>query len=165
MSNDKLKKLWELTERLYMPHNDKLLFHGWHHVSFVAEKSREFSLDLGADIDIVESAALVHDLNYIVRPYSQASEGAELRASLLAQSGYTENEISEIESLVMQATTEGRSKNISINSQALSDADTLFKALPITPVVLSGKFLTENMVDLQKLAGKIVAEQKPLLEG
>ena len=40
-------------------------------------------------------------------------------------------------------------------------ADTLFKALPVTPVVLAHRYLAENGVTLRELADKIVGEQRP----
>jgi uncharacterized protein len=46
-----------------------------------------------------------------------------------------------------------------LEAQALSDADTLFKALPVTPVVLAHKYLQENGLSLRELAHKIVGEQ------
>lgn len=52
-----------------------------------------------------------------------------------------------------------RSRDISLEAQALSDADTLFKALPVTPVVLAHKYLQENGITLRELAYKIVGEQ------
>jgi uncharacterized protein len=45
---------------------------------------------------------------------------------------------------------------------ALSDADTLFKALPITPVVLAPLYMRETGKTLRELADKIVGEQVPL---
>jgi len=53
-----------------------------------------------------------------------------------------------------------RGPDISLEAQALSDADTLFKALPITPVVLAHRYLTENGITLRELANKIVGEQR-----
>ena len=53
-----------------------------------------------------------------------------------------------------------RHRDISIEAQALSDADTLFKALPVTPVMLAHRYLTENGISLRELASKIVGEQR-----
>jgi uncharacterized protein len=53
-----------------------------------------------------------------------------------------------------------RHREISLEAQALSDADTLFKALPVTPVVLAHRYLAENGVSLRELADKIVREQQ-----
>jgi hypothetical protein len=55
-----------------------------------------------------------------------------------------------------------RHRHISLEAQALSDADTLFKVLPITPVVLAHRYLAENGVTLRELADKIVGEQRPV---
>jgi uncharacterized protein len=53
-----------------------------------------------------------------------------------------------------------RHRDISLEAQALSDADTLFKALPITPVMLAHRYLDENRISLRALATKIVGEQR-----
>ena len=45
---------------------------------------------------------------------------------------------------------------------ALSDADTLFKALPITPVILAPLYMRETGQSVSELAQKIVGEQVPL---
>lgn len=41
-------------------HNsDDLPFHGWHHIEFVYRKSAVFAVDLGADSNLTQVAALV----------------------------------------------------------------------------------------------------------
>lgn len=47
---------------------------------------------------------------------------------------------------------------------ALSDADTLFKSLPITPIIFAQKYITQNKVDIYKLAQKVTSEQNPLMD-
>lgn len=113
---------------------------------------------------IVEAAALTHDLNYIVRPNSEPEEGKELRQKFLSKSGFTENEIEKIEAVVMESHTGTRSKKISSEGMVLSDADTLFKSLPITPIMFAQKYITQNKVDIYKLAQKVTSEQNPLIE-
>ena len=137
----------------------KLQFHGWHHVSFVRDKSVHFAGRNGASADIVEVAALVHDLNYMVRRNSLPTDGEALRRKVLFVAGVSLGDIEWIERIVVEAEMRTRSRDISLEAQALSDADTLFKALPVTPVVLAHKYLQENGITLRELAHKIVGEQ------
>ena len=53
---------------------------------------------------------------------------------------------------------------MSEESNALVDTDTLFKALPTTPILFASKFITQNKYDIRKLANKIIDEQKPLMD-
>ncbi|MEU3643039.1 HD family phosphohydrolase [Lentzea sp. NPDC034063] len=137
----------------------KLQFHGWHHVSFVRDKSVHFAGRNGAAADVVEVAALVHDLNYMVRRNSLPTDGEALRRKVLFVAGVSLGDIEWIERIVVEAEMRTRSRDISLEAQALSDADTLFKALPVTPVVLAHKYLQENGITLRELAHKIVGEQ------
>ena len=61
----------------------RLQFHGWHHVSFVRAKAVGFAQRNGADRTVVEVAALVHDVNYLVRRNSPAAAGRSLRMEIL----------------------------------------------------------------------------------
>lgn len=137
----------------------KLQFHGWHHVSFVRDKTVCFARRNGAAEDICEVAALVHDLNYMVRRNSLPTDGAALRRKVLFVAGVCVGDIEWIEKIVIEAEMRTRGRDISLEAQALSDADTLFKALPVTPVVLAHKYLQENGITLRELAYKIVGEQ------
>lgn len=142
----------------------RLPFHGWHHVSFVRAKAAEFAARNGADVSLVETAALVHDLNYLVRRNSPAAAGGELRRRLLADAGVDAAVVDRIDTVVVEAEMATRHRDISIEAQALSDGDTLFKALPVTPVMLAHRYLTENGISLRELAGKIVGEQAGVLD-
>jgi uncharacterized protein len=137
-----------------------LPFHGWHHVHFVRTKAGEFARANGSDPAVVETAALVHDLNYIVLRNSAASAGRDLRMGILARAGVAEDAAEWIDEIVCEAEMSTRHRDISLAAQALSDADTLFKALPVTPVMLAHKYLSENGVTLRELAHKIVGEQR-----
>ncbi|HEX5119401.1 MAG TPA: HD family phosphohydrolase [Pseudonocardiaceae bacterium] len=141
-----------------------LPFHGWHHVSFVRSKAAEFAQGNGADVGLVETAALVHDVNYLVVRNSAASAGRDLRMRILAESGVTSAAATRIDDVVVEAEMATRHRDISIEAQALSDADTLFKALPVTPVMLAHRYLTENGISLRELASKIVGEQVGVLD-
>lgn len=138
----------------------RLPFHGWHHVSFVRAKAADFARGNGADVPVVEAAALVHDVNYLVRRNSRAAAGRGLRLDLLTKSGVPPRIARRIDRIVDEAEMATRGPDISLEAQALSDADTLFKALPITPVMLAHRYLTENGLTLRELANKIVGEQR-----
>lgn len=151
-------------EKLYKERSAEMLFHGWHHIYFVAKKAVEFAREFDVDVELVEAAALTHDLNYLVEPNSEPEIGKELRVEYLIKSGFSDQEAAKIDSLVMEEHTATRTAQISDAAKALSDADTLFKALPVTPILLAGHFLTENHIDIGRLANKVVDEQKPLME-
>lgn len=137
-----------------------LPFHGWHHVSFVRDKGAGFAAANGADVSVVTTAALVHDLNYLVARDSPAAAGGRLRMGVLADAGVRPAVARWIDDVVVEAEMATRHRNIGLEAQALSDADTLFKALPITPVMLAHRYLRENGVSLRQLATKIVGEQR-----
>jgi uncharacterized protein len=137
-----------------------LPFHGWHHVHFVRTKAGGFARANGSDPAVVETAALVHDLNYIVLRNSAASAGRNLRMGILARAGVAEEVAEHIDGIVCEAEMSTRDQDISLPAQALSDADTLFKALPVTPVMLAHRYLEENGITLRELAHKIVGEQR-----
>lgn len=157
-----LGSLWLTVEKLYAGQTREVPFHGWHHVKFVAVNTRRFAAELGADRVRTEIAALVHDVNYLVAARSDAADGRALRRRILAAVGMTGHTISTIEDIVVSAETQSRSKDISPEAMALSDADTLFKALPITPVMLASLYMRETGSSLRELAEKIVGEQVPL---
>jgi len=145
--------------RLCRRHAARLPFHGWHHVSFVRAKAVAFAQHNGADRTVVEVAALVHDVNYLVRRNSPAAAGRQVRLELLTECGVEERVARWIDEIVDEAEMATRDRYISLEAQALSDADTLFKALPVTPVVLAHRYLRENGLSLRELAHKIVGEQ------
>ena len=161
---DKLLILRDSVKTLYDEHDEPLLFHGWHHIQFVTKKAVFFAKTLNADTEIVEAAALVHDLNYVVEVNSKPEVGEKLRASVLEGAGYSSEEIERIEIIIREADIASRGKDISVEGMALSDGDTLFKVLPFTPILFSGKYITENKIDIAKLADKVVSEQQPLID-
>ncbi len=164
MNTEKIYKLESSLIPLYKEHEKDLLFHGWHHISFVRNKAKKFAETIGADDFLVESAALVHDINYIVAKNSEPEAGTKMRQEHLRNAGYTENEIERLEQIVLEEHTGTRDANISPEGKALSDADTLFKALPITPILFASKYIQENSIDISKLAEKVCSEQNRLME-
>lgn len=165
MSN--LQKINQLRQKLsviYEENSHKLLFHWRHHIDFVTKKSILFWSSISANLFLVESAALVHDLNYIVEVNSEPEVAEIYRSQLLSKCWYHEEEIQRIENIINESHTSTRWEIISQEWKALSDADTLFKALPITPILFANNYIKQNNVDIAKLAHKIIGAQKPLLE-
>lgn len=164
LNEDKLNILRKMILDYYEKHGKSLLFHGWHHIFFVQKKSIEIAATIDADLFYVETTALVHDLNYLVEINSDPEIGKELRHELLQSSGYEIKEIDRIESIVMESHTAYRGASLSLEGQAISDADTVFKILPITPMIFSSRYIMQNQIDIKKLARKITNEQNPLLK-
>ena len=163
-NKQKLKKLQSSLEKLYSNYSSELLFHGWHHIWFVRNKALEFARPIKADLFLVESAALTHDLNYIVKVFTTAKEGEKLRSSILTKCGYSNSEITKIEHIIQETETSKRGKSISKEGMALSDGDSLFKVMPITPILFASKYISESKIDITILANKIVSEQRKLLD-
>jgi uncharacterized protein len=159
----RLANLENAVHEMYLSTETSLPFHGWHHIYFVKTKAVEFANERNADSYLVAAASIVHDLNYVVRKNSSPSAARRLRCSFLKGAGFGSDEISRIESIINEAHTATRTEKISIEGAALSDADTLFKALPMTPVVFSHLYLRENGIGLRELASKILDEQVPLM--
>ena len=164
MISAKIDKLISLLKPLYDKNKDYLLFHGWHHLKFVRKKALEFADSIKADQLIVGAASLTHDLNYLIKPNSEPEEGKKMRQELLVKAGFGRIEMDQIEQVVMESHTGTRGKKISLEGMALSDADSLFKILPIGPIVFSQRYITQNKIDIYKSAKKITSEQNPLLE-
>ena len=151
-------------EKIYEERSADLLFHGWHHIFLAAKKIVVFAEELGVDKELAEATALVHDLNYIVEVNSEPEVAEEMRADYLREAGFSDAEVSTIEEAIMESHTARRHANISDLAKALADADNIFKVMPVTPMLFSSHYITENKVDLHKWAAKIIAEQKPLLD-
>ena len=152
-------------KKLYYDKAADLLFHGWHHIYLTARKAVEFAEEFpDVDKEVVEAAALTHDLNYVIETNTEPEVGEQLRAQYLANAGFGSKEISRIESLVLEAHIATRNANISDAAKALSDADSLFKVMPLTPVIFSSNYIVENNIDIHEWADKILTEQIPLMD-
>lgn len=160
-------KFYKIINDLYhLPENkSKLLFHGWHHIQFVHKKAIQFAEFLKCDLEKVAVASLVHDLNYI---FSDKLEPEAARVQIIkyiTQAGYSGDYANEIATLIEDSHLAYRGdRKLSEESKALSDADTLFKALPTTPILFASKFITQNHYNIEKLGNKVVDEQKPLMD-
>ena len=159
-----LSSLRSAVERLYAEQTATLQFHGWPHIEFVRAKAVQFARERGADVSVVEAAALLHDVNYLIEPNSEPTAGSSLRASLLAESGVAKGVASDIENIIVLSDTAVRGPDLSIEATALSDADSLFKSLPTTALLLSTSYLAETGAALSDLYQEIISEQLPLLE-
>ena len=150
----------------HLPENkSKLLFHGWHHIQFVHTKAIEFARFLECDVEKVAVASLVHDLNYI---FSDKFEPEAARTEIITyvtEAGYQLEYADEVASIIEDVHTAYRgSRELSDEAKALSDADTLFKAIPVTPILFTSKFITQNKYDIGKLGHKVINEQKSLMD-
>lgn len=127
-------------------------------------KAVVFAKSIEADLFLVESVALIHDLNYLVRDYSKPEEAKDYRKNILSECGYFDDEIERIEKIILESDVSTRGKNISNEGKALSDADMLFKALPTTSFLFTGKYIEQNKIDIKKLADDVVSEQQKLFD-
>ncbi len=142
-------------------------WHDWLHFKFVARKSIEFAQAEGFDpyaTATLEGAALVHDLNYLVKTNTGPEAGTGLRQKLLREHGFEVVEGLDIERWVIEAHTATRGADISPPAQILSDADTLYKALPFRPILDGARYIRENGITPQEWAKKIIDEQRPLMD-
>ena len=142
----------------------QLPFHNWHHIQFVVAKSMEFGKLVQADRELLRVSALLHDLNYIVKPDSTPSAGKALRFEVLRKQIDDNRLIELIENTISSADISMRHENMSAEAMALSDADTLFKVMPITPILFSRYMLDESHISIFELAQRILRVQLPLVE-
>lgn len=77
----------------------------------------------------------------------------------LNRAGYNETAVDRTIHTVIEADLGARGRKVSDEAACVSDADSLFKVLPITPILLARAYLQENNVSLYSLAASIVKEQ------
>lgn len=152
-------------EKYYAEHPVKPFFHGWHHIVFVTEKATNLANELNVqNVDIITTSALVHDLNYLVRPYSRAHEGQALRQKILAQHNYTQEEIECIEWIITTEDLRARDDKINLEAQILSDADTLYKCLPTSAPLFTKGYIDQSDISIKQMAESIIKYQLPLIQ-
>jgi uncharacterized protein len=159
---DVISKLYHDTEKLYNENQEKVPFHDWNHIAFVYNFSSEFGRELKVDPFLLSVSALTHDLNHL--PIYSGKTINEILKIALEKYEFSNQFIKSVANIITDAATRNRNENISNEAKALSDADTLFKALPITPILLAVHFLKEKNINLKQLAEKIVKSQKPLMD-
>lgn len=165
--SENYSKLYDEIFKLYhLPENQsKLLFHGWHHIKFVLDKAVEFAGYLNANVEQVAAAALVHDLNYIFSDKLEPEAAKNQVIEYVTNAGYPKEFAEKIEIMLENAHLAYRGeRELSLEDKALADADTLFKALPTTPILFASRFITQNKYDIEKLGNKVVGEQEPLMQ-
>lgn len=161
----RIEKLRSYLEKYYADHTVKPFFHGWHHIAFVTDKATALAHELGIENpEMITAAALTHDLNYLVRPYSKVYEGKELRQEILAKNGYTSDEIDHIEWIVTTEDLRARDEHTNLEAQILSDADTLYKCLPTAAPLFARGYLEQSGIGVKQMATSIVTYQLPLIE-
>ena len=160
-----LDTLYQAVSDLYASEDD-LPFHGWHHIDFVYAKTAIFADDLGADKNLAQAAALVHDLNYLAKRHalSYPEDGQHMRVDLLQRSGFSDEVIAQIEMIVTTGEVGRGGEHLLLEAKALSDADILFKIIPTTPLLFTTCFLAQNHSNIRKLANRVVTVQKPLID-
>lgn len=163
MPSPKIIQLKTQIKPLYLKNSKNLLFHGWHHITFVTKKALKFADSINADKQIVEAAALTHDLGVLDNVVNGRKVDNKLRLKILKKAGFNIENIAKIDKVCMESYTALRNKSISPEGMALSDAETLFKSLPITPIIFTSKYLKQNKVELLDLAIKTTSEQNPLM--
>ena len=159
LTSRQLRRLDDVVRDRYSTFTSGLPFHGWHHIAFVRKQAAIYARKNGADIAIVEAAAILHDLNYMVLRNSRVGEGKGLRREILQSIGVEDEAIKWIERVITEAETEARDVHACLEAQALSDADTIFKALPITPVLLAHRYMRETGQTTRELCDRIIRDQ------
>ena len=159
-----LQKITNDVQNIYKNALHELPYHGWHHIEFVHQQALRFAPELGADPFLVAIAALIHDLNYVVDANSTFHAGSSMRVELLRNNGFDEEIVQQVEQIIQQGDRTLRTADISPEAKALSDADTLFICLPITPIIFTKGFLIERSISIRKIADLIINTQKPLFE-
>lgn len=165
MNNDQAIHIETLIERIYKGADaPRLPFHDYNHIVFVARWAVNFAQQNGADLPTVKAAALLHDLNYIVDPTSDVDTGKDLRREVLLEAGIPDREIDNLELIIRSADVRHSAPCSLLEAQALSDADMLYKILPVTPVLFSHRLLNESKSNIRDLAIRILREQLPRFE-
>ena len=123
MTTKRLTKLERLV-RAYMIGN-KAVAHDMSHLLRVRHLAREISLKEGADSEIVEAAALIHDLDRKEdsendRYYVQSAQDG---ARLLLKAGYNKNFIRAAVKCAMAHSRSSKTKPVSLEGKVMFDAD------------------------------------------
>src|SRR5262245_9604528 len=96
-----------LVEKIYREDKERLNFHNWRHIAFVRKHARNFAVELKANEELVDLAALLHDINYVVNIGSRPEAGSVFRKKLLKEAGYRSAVATEVEDVISSAHTDG----------------------------------------------------------
>lgn len=129
-------------------------------------KTGHFAQHLGADIPLSQAAALTHDLNHVAHKgvWTESKEGALLRKQMLTDCKIQDDLIQRIEAIIQSCEIVHRGTNLSLEGQALSDADSLFKVLPSTPILFTAGMMKQTDWSIKRIAEKVVRDQLKLIE-
>jgi uncharacterized protein len=97
--------------------------HGWEHTERVTELCRYFGEKLDADLLVLLSAALMHDIGRGNKNHAEKS--AELAEPILRELGVVEEKIFKIKEAIFSHSWTGTKKAGSMEAKILSDADKL----------------------------------------
>jgi len=117
----KLSALWKVAERL-MPRSGS---HSIEHTRRVYELCLLLGNKLGADLDILLPAAILHDIGRRREVADHAEESAKLSEEVLKERGFNEQEIKRIIEAIRTHSFSGDRRPTSLEAEILSDADKL----------------------------------------
>lgn len=165
--SNKYHQLYKEIFNLYHEESNRsrLLFHGWHHIKFVHDKSIEFAKEINCDVELVAVSALVHDLNFIFSDKLEPEAAKKNVIDYILKAGYSNEYAETVAKIIEDAHLAYRGeRELRDEAKALADGDTLFKAIPTTPILFASRYITQNKYDIEKLGHKVVGEQKPLMD-
>lgn len=129
----KLELLKSKVDELYLsnhPNQDKWVtwLHSCH-LPFVARKAREIAQRVGADPDLAETAAWLHDIADTVMPrHSEGHEAESLRIArrVMQESGYSDKEIADLvdDALPLHGCHDGK-RSATLEGKVMATADAL----------------------------------------
>ena len=117
----RLTALWEVAERL-MPRSGS---HSIEHTRRVYGLCLLLGRKLGADLDILLPAAILHDTGRRREVVDHAEESTRLSEEVLKELGFNEQEIKQIIEAIRTHSFGGDCRPISLEAEILSDADRL----------------------------------------
>ena len=104
------------------------LHHGWPHMNRVRKYAKYIAEKEGADVFIVESAALLHDIakiKYGSKTKNHAKKGAEMAGKILAKLGLDKETVEKVCGCIKTHSRRERGRPKTIEQKVLYDADGL----------------------------------------
>jgi len=102
--------------------------HDWHHIQRVLNMSRHIQKTEGGDLEIIELAALLHDISDHKFNGGKLDEGGKVAFSLLLDHGYDEERASQVKYIVDNVSYKGANTPAEMNvleGKIVQDADRL----------------------------------------
>ncbi len=110
----------------WYPHNDPV--HGFDHVLRVMHSAEDIGEQLGADLEILRAAALLHDASGADPREDRAEHqnaSAEFARGILSEEGWPENRIEAVVHCIVSHRYRGQDSPETLEAQILFDADKL----------------------------------------